>query len=373
VVWLARNLLYVAIFGVAIPFLMLEGIARLLPVSSPPPLEPVSARNPLARFPPNVDYVYSAGPEFAIRSRKHSNNHGYNNRIDYDPAARLPLLAVVGDSFVEAHEVDAGKSAAELLHAGLERRGRVYSFGVSGGALPQYLMYAQHARQVFNARALAFVIIGNDFDESLLKYKDEPRLHYFDGAGKIRRVDYELSATKRVLRESAFIRYVMLNMIANYRLEQIRSLLRGRASRDVADKPSPERMLDRLADSRQAVDWFFAHLPAMTGLPPSAIMFVVDGERPALYSEAALAQSRTQNGYQRQMVGYFVEKARAGGYEVLDMERAFIREHRAQGVRFEFPTDRHWNEAGQRVVAAEMAKSATFTRLFGPQRPAPSH
>src|SRR2546427_263078 len=102
---------------ILLPYLIMEGVFRLLPVSSPPYILPVTSENPVAHFQPNVDYLYSKGWDFSIRARKRSNNFGYNNVSDYHPDEATPLLMVIGDSMVESHQVDAGKSAAEILNS----------------------------------------------------------------------------------------------------------------------------------------------------------------------------------------------------------------------------------------------------------------
>lgn len=69
----------------------------------------------------------------------------------------------------------------------------MYGFGTSGSSLSQYLAYAQYVRDTFRPDGLTVVIIGNDFDESLRKYKSEPGLHYFaespDGRLDLVRID----------------------------------------------------------------------------------------------------------------------------------------------------------------------------------------
>jgi hypothetical protein len=349
------------------PFAILEGTFRLLPVSYPPYLLPVSARDPVTRFQPNVDYLYSSGADFAIRTRKRSNNFGYNHVADYQPQERTPLLMVIGDSFVEAQAVDAGKSAAEILHARVQGRGRVYSIGISGAPLSQYLVFAQYAQSTFRPDAMAFFIISNDFDESLLKYKSEPRFHYFEergGEAVLRRLDYELSTTKRILRHSAFLRYVMFNLVAERRIE---ALLRPSAaalpsSGGFRDREPPAALEQRVRDSQRAVDHFLARLPAMSGLDSRSIVFVLDAVRPAIYSDGGLEES--ENTYHGRMRRYFAAHALALGYQVIDMQPVFIARHRRDNSRFEFPTDSHWNELGHRLVAEELAKSALFGRVF---------
>jgi hypothetical protein len=353
--------LYALLLAV-IPFALLEGIFRLLPVASPPPLQPVTQAEPIAHFKPNTDYAYSAGWNFAIRSRKHANNYGFNNIADYHPGQKTPLFMVIGDSFVEAHEVDAGQSAAELLHASLGGAGRVYSIGLSGAALPQYLATAEYACRNFRPGGLAFFIIGNDFDESLLKYNRDPQLHHFDEHGRLAPAAYELSTTKKVLRHSAFIRYVMYNMVTGARLNQMRNLLRGPAAVSSAHAASGE---ERLRDSRRAVDYFLAQLPERCGVPPSAIVFVLDAVRPEIYSAATL-EAAAETSYQARMRAYIAAEARARGYEVRDMQPVFIERHARDGTRFEFPTDKHWNALGHRLVADEVRKSSAYRRLFDP-------
>jgi hypothetical protein len=352
-----------ALLAIVVPFALLEVAFRFLPVSYPPHLLPVSAQDPVTRFQPNVDYQYSSGADFDIRTHKRSNNFGYNHIADYRPQERTPLLMVIGDSFVEAQAVDAGKSAAEILHAGVQGRGRVYSIGVSGAQLPQYLAFAQYAQHTFRPDAMAFVIIGNDFDESLLKYKSEPRFHYFDEKGgevRLRRIDYELSPTKKILRHSAFLRYLMFNLVLEHRIQALLSpAAQGPGFREAE---SPAALEQRVRDSERAVDYFLDRLPAMSGLDSRSILFVLDAVRPAIYSEAALRQAET--GYHARMRRYFAAQAAARGYAVIDLQPVFIARHREDGSKFEFPTDSHWNERGNRVVAEEIARSPVFARVF---------
>jgi hypothetical protein len=352
-------LLFYPLFMVLVPFLILEGIFRLLPVSSPPYILPVTEREPVARFQPNVEHVISNNWDFAIVTRKRTNNYGYQFIRDYRPQDTTPLFMVIGDSFVEAQAVDGGKSAAELMDSGVSPRGRVYSIGLSGAPLSQYLVFAQFARDIFRPQAMAFVIIGNDFDESLLKYKSDARFHYFDerdGGAVLRRVDYELSPVKKVLRQSAFIRYAMLNVAAGVRLEGLRE------SRAAAGARGPQALEERIRDSKRAVDHFLDQLPSMSGLSSDAIVFVLDALRPAIYDAEKLL--RAEEGYHAQMRRYFSAAAGARGYEVVDMQPTFIARHRLDGSRFEFPTDSHWNELANRLVAQELERSAVFTRLF---------
>lgn len=357
---LIRRIAYCAVFLVLVPLVILEAAFRFLPVSNPPYLYPVSAHDPVPHYQPNVDYRYSGGWNFAIRTHKRSNNYGYNHVADYQTAKSGPLLMVIGDSFVEAHAVDAGRSIAELLNGSVAGTGHVYSLGVSGAPLSEYLVFADFARQRFQPDAMAFVIIGNDFDESLLKYKSEPRFHYFDSEGKLTRVDYELPLAKRVLRESAFARYVVLNVGAERGVWTLRRLLTV-DRRAVGE--SREAYEERVRDSERAVDWFLAQLPEKSGLPAGRILLVLDGVRPELYSPEGRGQA--DETYFGRMRRYLEAKARARGFAVLDLQPVFAERYDREGARFEFPIDSHWNELGHRVAAEAVRGSAVFLTLFG--------
>jgi hypothetical protein len=332
-----------------LPFLLLEGVFRLLPVAYLPSIQPVSERSPVVRFEPNVEYRYSRDWNFSVVTQKRTNNFGFIHSADYRPEERSPLLAVIGDSLVEANQVPSGRSFAERLNAALAGRGRVYSLGISGAPLSQYLVYAEFARDAFRPSAMAFVVAPNDFEESLLKYKTEPRFHYFAEDGSLKRLDYELSTTKKVLRHSAALRYVMQNLEAWHRVEAL-------VKPPVAAPESPSR----LADARRAVEYFLDHLPAKTGLRPEAIVFLLDPLRPALYADP----ERVRNGLYGRTAGYFADQAAARGYEVVDLAPAFLERH-ARGEPIEVgPTDSHWNTRGHELVAVQLARSAVFGRTF---------
>jgi hypothetical protein len=71
-----------------------------------------------------------------------------------------------------------------------------------------------------------------------------------------------------------------------------------------------------------------------------------------------------EDSFVSQLRRYFKKQAVSRGYEVIDMQPVFIKKHRLDNSRFEFPTDGHWNELGHKLVAEEIQKTAVFTRVF---------
>ena len=371
--------------GTAVPLLLAEIGLRLLPVSTGLLAQPVNEENPVFRFQADRDYVWSRGWNFSIVNRGRVNTSGFVNDRDYEAGKTAPLLAVIGDSYVEAAMVPYPDTLQGRLAAALEGRGRVYSFAASGAPLSQYLAWARHTRDLYRPEAMVFVVVGNDFDESLLAYKQGPGFHHYreesDGL-KLVRVDYEPDPLRSLVRLSALARYTVFNLEAPVAVPRTMARLSRfwpRSSQpglteqesETAERATGDaeqqflgnvpRVVEakRLTASKRAVDAFFRDLPEMSGLAPQRILFVLDGIRyPTDYDPEA---------YFVRMRRYFLEQAASLGYGTIDMEHHFLPEHEANGTRFEFPTDGHWNGIAHGMAAQAVARSDLFKTNFGPR------
>ena len=335
--------------------LIAEGVLRFLPVTTGLRSLPVDSANPTLHFTPNREFEYSRGWDFANVNRGRTNNFGWVNDLDYDAAADTPLLAVVGDSYVEAQNEPYSQTLHGRLAGSAAPDARVYSFGASGAPLSQYLAEADYARQNFRPSALVVLVVGNDFDESLIWYSAVPGYHYFeraaDGSLSLVRVDFAPDWSRAIVRHSALARYLILHLHA---LNAFAALKGGEYVGNTAAAASPERV----ADSKSAVDAFLRLLPQYAGMSPERILLVVDAPRPALYAPEDLA--RAQTSYFGQMRSYFLERARATGYEAIDMQPLFLERYAQAQQRFESPTDGHWNGLGHEVAAHAVERSRVF-------------
>lgn len=335
----------------------------MLPVADSLMTLPVNATNPVIRFKEDRDVIWSRGPNFSIVTKKHVNNYGFLNDQNYSPEEKSPLLAIIGDSYVEAFQVENENTMHGILSQETVGKGRVYSFGASGSPLSTYLAYANYATSKLNSNALVFIIVGNDFDESLTKYKNAPGFHYFSDGLDLVRVDYQPTLIKRLSRQSALIRYLILNMQLNW--QSMKNIFNNDTGNDeeqyVGNTPA---VFDegRISDSKRAVDRFYEELPLQTFLGREKILFVIDGMRPHLYNPMRLMNAN--GSYFDLMRKYFIEVAVAKGYEVIDMQTIFIKKHESEGIRFEFPSDAHWNKAGHNLVAMKIKASDVYNSLF---------
>jgi len=337
---------------------------RLFPVTDGLCTQPVNAAAPVFHFQPNRDVVWSKNPAFELANKVHVNNAGFINDQDYVADDPRPMLAVIGDSYIEALMVRSADTVQGLLARDAGNKGRVYSFAASGAPLSQYLVWAAHAARDYHADALVVNVVGNDFDESLARYKQGPGFHHYvedGGALRLQRVDYRPRPLARIAINSALVRYALFNLaISNIWNQAATKLEPTPASAQYVGNTSADVKPERLDLSEKAVVAFLDDLPRMTGLPPSRIGFVVDGLRPQLYEPQKLAE--VQGTYFPRMRDFFIAQARQRGFAVADLEGA-MEEGARQGVRYEFPQDSHWNPKGH-ALAAEAARGLPFVQAI---------
>ena len=347
--------------GILAPLVCAELVLRLLPVYEGMYRLPVDDRHPIARLEPDREFTWSRGWSFSMHNTVQVNNAGFVSDVDYEPDAPGPLLAVVGDSYVEAAMVPFRRTCAGRLATMLEPAARVYSFGLAGAALGQYLAWAKYARDAFRPDGLVVVVVDNDYDYSLFEYG---RLleyggimagyhHFVERGGHLtlQRVDFTPSLGFRLARRSALVRYLAHNL----------------ATTD-APRRIVRRMLRRwrgapIDASKRAVDAFLDLLPEYSGLDPERIVFVVDGMRRSLYGPERLDEE-ARGSFLDVMRRYFLANAGEKGYEAIDMQPRFIAHYREHGQRFDWPWDEHWNALGHERCFEAVAGSELLAAAF---------
>jgi hypothetical protein len=153
--------------GLTVFFCLLaaEIVLRFFPVHTMFGPLPVTPQDPVFHYAPNRTFIYSHGWNFDIVNHGRINNYGWVNDQDYRKDDPTPLLAVVGDSFVQASAVPYRETMQGRLAQALAGKMRVYSFGTDGAPLSQYLIFAQYAVREFGAREVIINVVGNDFDD----------------------------------------------------------------------------------------------------------------------------------------------------------------------------------------------------------------
>lgn len=331
-----------AIFiGLLFVLLLLEIVFRFLPVSDRVEIMPVNESSPYLHFRPSAEYRITQGNLFQIRAHKRTNNEGFFSDVDFVEGDTMPKVAVIGDSFVEAVQVENRETIHARLDSLFPAEWKVYGIGSSGSALPQYLAYARYALQRLKPRALVFVIYQNDFLESIAGKSPVAGHHYFSADGSVSRIDRPAeSFLRRLVFRSAFFRYLWLNV----KLPRF-------FQRNPAGKKDHSNSHEYLTNN--IIRSFIDNLVEVSeGIP---VWVITDAPRPAVYGRQ-WEDARTRNSVYR-LYGRLRSAADSAGFNTIDLAPVFRRDYLLYRERFEFPTDGHWNTRGHRLAAEALAGS----------------
>ena len=311
----------------------------------------VNKQNPVFRFEPNRTSQYSKNWNFDIKNIVKTNNDGFVNDFDYDEESKEELLSIIGDSYVEALMVPFKNSLSGRLQSSASHR-RVYSFAASGAGLSQHMIWAKYVKDKYKSDYFVFVIISNDFAESLAKYEKSPGFHRFkkskDTRWNLELANYEPSTIRKVFRESRLAMYLLTNIkvhnLLNFQLQfGVNDERKNYVSNFQADYNE-----EFWKDAKWATEIYLNNLYKYSGVKPEKIIFVIDGIRQNIYdkNDKAYLDSFWYNIRQ-----YFMKEAKLKGYHVLDMHEEFKKSYRDKKKKFEFKTDSHWNVFGHKTVA----------------------
>lgn len=353
--------------------LALEVGLRFFPVSTRRHVQPVNAASPIMHYKPNNDFTFSRGWNFTLVNRGRINNYGFVNDNDYFPAAKTPLLAVIGDSYIDAFMTPFTETAQGRLWDCFNPDYRVYSFSISGSPLSQYLAYTRYVAETFSPKVVAVVVVGNDFDESLYRYKNGPGFHYFkeqpDGGFSFMRVDFnpveQYGYLPGFIGDSALLRYFALNLQASILLNRKHFLWRQPAQQFVGNT-SANADSERVELSKKAVDLFLEQMPGSARLEPRNIAFIVDSPRELIYEKGNI--EKFADAYFPVMREYFIRQARGRGFTVVDMQPVFVEHYKKHGLRFEYKTDGHWNGLAHGLAAKALSETEVAQSAFAPKK-----
>ncbi len=253
-------------------------------------------------------------------------------------------IAVIGDSYVEALQVKNTDTFHAILDESLDSFD-VYPIGMSGSPLSQYLAFANYASDTFAPKMYVFLIISNDFDESFESVKKAPGFHYFDEATGLKLMNYEPTIIKKLARQSAFFRYLHLDLKLT---TQVRRILGSVVSNDDLRVNKSNNFLEI---GRKASERFLQGIKELS--LDSNVIIVLDGDREAIYSGLKERDTNKPVNILFEELGKSAKTIT--NVDVIDLHKIFASEYLIDKQKFNYNYDYHWNERGHAVVSQALA------------------
>jgi hypothetical protein len=359
----AANLALLSVPSLALLALVLELFFRFVLPAAEVPHRTFDASERMIRFDTDGprEGLFTRGRAAEVRAHWRINDFGWNSDVEYQLAGQRsderPLIAVIGDSYVNSFQVDPDENVSAVLRRELGGRYEVYRFGVPGAPLSHYLHIDRYVNRLFEPDIVVFNIVHNDLQASLRDVVPGPfYLQIAERDGALVEVPPTAPTTAGApwwLR-SATLRYLKITL-QSY-------LLAG-------SSPSPEgqRYIANVAVDEVAAQ--ADRVRAVVALVLERIREENDGRRVVFVMDAPrldLYAGRAEQSEVRWLNELMAEACAAAGFPFLDLTTHFGEVFRARGEPFESAVDQHWNELGHReagrALAAFLVEQGIVTR-----------
>lgn len=331
-----------SIVSILMLVIILEALMRFFPVNQVTRTQPLTrnARPFEVSAHKNGSVVHSKEWNFINARIRRTNNLGFFSDFDYDNS--FNGVAVIGDSFVEAVQVNFDETFHQVLSKFIDQP--VYNFAISGSPLSQYEAYLSQICDMYDINKVVILIIDNDFDESFFRLRLRRGFFHYNDKSELLPTPNEIGAIRYLANSSSLIKYIYFNLNAG-------SVLQFYVSDGAPSRQSDTSKVkkDYIAH-RQAADIFLARVGNYCVLNRD-IIFVVDGPRVGEQGVYGLNDNRPL------YLKYFIERAKKLGFKVIDLNNVFYADYKLNGRRFEFPFDEHWNSYGHQKVAEAIYNS----------------
>lgn len=365
-----KNILFITVPMFILIFIILEVFFRFGLQASQAPSSYFDESSKILKFDQSKKSGTSTFSKFChLGGKWEINKAGWNAPFEYkEERTDAKRIVVIGDSYVQAFQVDNDKNFHQLLNQNLGPKYEVYGMGISGAPLSQYLNVARYAREKYNPDIFIFNLIHNDFDESLthlpradrkfLTYKIEDNLLIEVPAYKPP-LSIANKIYRNVLKKSAIFRYLWINI-------NIPQLMARRKieSKSVKDKPQKNyrsniavsTITDNFSDIEKLVPKVMRSLKAEC--TNREMLFVIDAPREAIYENKKINEDPVYI-----LNNLVKEVSDSLQINFLDLSTAFEKDYTLNGTRFEADYDWHWNQKGHQVVADAIYNYLTKEKL----------
>jgi hypothetical protein len=303
----------------------------------------------IIKYEPNQRVIGNYNP----RIEWQVNDAGWNSGHATYTRARTPgisRIAIIGDSFVDARQVNFDQSLAERLERKLGTdRYEVYRFGIPAAPLSQYLHILRREALAYHPDVVIVLLVHNDFDESykinLGSYPESFLRFDIDHDGRITEVSphaFHHPWWWRFVRLSATYRYLV-----DYRglnVQRVRDWMNAaRLGHEYQANIEVTGLLDRSKADRAVTRYAFGEFLRLSREHGFQLLFMIDGDRHSIY--------RGEQSKVLSLNAMAADEARLLALPFIDLEPVFERDWAAHRKPFNDEPEAHWNDYGHEVAA----------------------
>jgi hypothetical protein len=349
-----RNFFFLTVPSLLLILIVFELVFRFIIPAAVFPYYYYDHRDRILKF--DVSYsttgIFTIGKFAQQRAKWHINNMGWKSDIDYTTSGRSkPLIAIVGDSYVEAFQVDQEKNIAAKLQEMVQEHYDVYSFGISGSPLSHYLQMSRYINKYFNPEILVFIVVHNDFSESFCSVKRKVgRLCLEEVGDEIIEgeiIPFIQSEVIRTLMHSSVLRYIWANLkVQNLRpAKQILSYLGIISKHEAQYNANIDVEMVKRTEGKivKGVNYILTKMREEN--KGGKIIFLMDAPRKDIYQDTV----KESDVFWLNKLMH--KKCGENEFRFVDLTFPFYETYKTTKQRFESEYDYHWNETGHKEAA----------------------
>ncbi|MDO8281262.1 MAG: SGNH/GDSL hydrolase family protein [Thermodesulfovibrionia bacterium] len=324
--------------------------------------------NGVIKYTPNQTGVFRVKNEVAAKYRVNANgwNSGHDNYTLKKNSDKY-RIAVIGDSYVEAHVLDFDVSLSEKLESKLgNNKFEVYRFGISGAPMSQYLHMLRNEVMKYEPDLVIVILVHNDFDESYEFLQGSYASNFMKL--KIENGDVIEEEPKQFvrpwyssLRESAIWRYLVFRQ--KIPIDYIKDILLGNKIY-YQGNISITAINAKKTSNEIVTNYVFSEMKELCDNNNAELLIVMGGVTEVVYGMVDKVESVKAGALSLNLIAK--EAARQNGIDFLDLEPVFEDYYKQKQKRLTFIHDGHWNEFGHEIAANAiyeyMNKQDTFEK-----------
>ncbi len=325
----------------------------------PSAIPAVAFENGVLKYAPNQRGVHRIKNEVVASFRINDNgwNSGHAEYIREKTPGKV-RIAVIGDSYVEALDVDYDQSLAERLERLIgPDQVEVYRFGNNAIPMSQYLQMMRYEVGSYQPDVVIALLVRSSFENSYLRQQGvytssflKLRVDSGTVLGEIAPEPYKRPWYNFIRTESGIWGYWMYRR--QVRLQPLRALFLGAPSE--RGQRSSARVEAASINDRAATDYVVRKLAEYARGRGIELLLVMDGARRAIYDGV---DEETLRGMTEWHLSRTAQTAaEANEIPFLDLHPVFQADFARNRRRFDFVNDAQFNEWGHAVVARALCE-----------------